>query len=175
MADMSTHLKPLQGTEAEIAEMQRVLEGAPTYFELTTGHPPGAAEGQSLFTSLPPGFDYRDKFVWAIRHDDRSVGCIEVIKGWPEPGTVIIGLFLLQESSAGLGIGGEAYRLLEAELRGWSGITTIRAAVVATNRQVLGFWERMGFTQTGEIKPFRYEQFVSDAIILTKPMPDTDS
>jgi len=107
-------LQPLQGTQAEIAEMQRVLAGAPTYFELTTGHPPGAAEGQDLFTSLPPGLDYQDKFVWAIRHDDRSVGCIETVKGWPGPGTAIIGLFLLQESSTGLGIGGQAYRLLEA-------------------------------------------------------------
>jgi ribosomal protein S18 acetylase RimI-like enzyme len=29
--------------------------------------------------------------------------------------------------------------------------------VIRTNDQVLGFWRRMGFTETGEVRPWRYD------------------
>jgi ribosomal protein S18 acetylase RimI-like enzyme len=46
----------------------------------------------------------------------------------------------------------------------------VRAAVVQTNIQVLSFWQRCGFRDTGERKPYKYDKLVSSAIILDRPV-----
>jgi hypothetical protein len=44
--------------------------------------------------------------------------------------------------------------------------------VVRTNDNVLGFWRRMGFTETGEVRPWRYDKLQSEAILMDKPITD---
>src|SRR5436309_11130953 len=80
---MPVDLRLLSGGPEEMAALQQVLEGAPTYAERVTGHPPGPADAQSLMTILPPDIDYADKFVWGVLLDDEMVGCADVIRGWP--------------------------------------------------------------------------------------------
>ena len=153
-----------------MAALQAVLEGAPSYAERVTGHPPGAADAQGMYTILPPEIGYDDKFVWGVELDGELVGCIDVIRGWPQPDISHLGLLLIDEAHTGQGLGRAAYEELEAQVRRWPGIRHLRAAVVATNDDVLGFWLRMGFSKTGETKPYRYDKLVSETIILTKPL-----
>jgi hypothetical protein len=61
-------------------------------------------------------------------------------------------------------------RMIEAQIHQWRWIRTIRLAVVATNAQVLPFWYRMGFTETGEVRPYRHGKLRSESIILDKPL-----
>ena len=169
MARMTVTLRALRGEPDEMADLQRVLEGAPAYFELTTGHPPGAAEAQSLFTVLPPdGVGYDRKLDWGIVTEAGLVGCIDVLRGWPAADTAHLGLMLIDEDHVGQGIGRAAFEALERQVRQWPEITRLRAAVVATNAQVLPFWERMGFARTGEVKPYRYDKLHSESMILEK-------
>jgi hypothetical protein len=42
--------------------------------------------------------------------------------------------------------------------------------VVRTNDQVLSFWRRMGFAETGEVRPWRYDKLRSEAILMDKPL-----
>jgi hypothetical protein len=64
-------LQLLTGQPCEMAALQKVLEGAPTYAERLTGHPPGAAEAQRLFSALLP----------EITHDNK----VEAkVRRWPE-------------------------------------------------------------------------------------------
>lgn len=41
-----------------------------------------------------------------------------------------------------------------------------------SNGPVLGFWRRMGFAETGEIRPWRYDKLRSEAILMDKPIAD---
>lgn len=148
--------------------MQRVLENAPSYAQAVTGGPPGPAEAQSLFSALPPDVGYEDKFVWSIVRDGTTIGCADVIRGWPTSDTALIGLLLIDETHQGQGAGRLGYEAIEARVRQWPQIKVMRAAVVATNAGVLPFWHRMGFRQTGEVKPYRYDKVVSEVMILTK-------
>jgi RimJ/RimL family protein N-acetyltransferase len=170
MPGVTVKLRLLKGEPEEMAELQRVLEGAPTYAERVTGYPPGAADAQSAFTILPEGVDHADKFVWGLITDEGMVGCIDVIRGWPSADTAHVGLFLIDEAHTRQGLGQAAFEALEAEVREWPGITSLRAAVVATNAEVLPFWQRMGFAETGEVKPYRHDQLVSESIILAKKL-----
>jgi uncharacterized protein len=165
---MSLELRLLTGEPEEMAALQRVIEGAPVYTQRITGYPPGPADAQSLMTGCPPDVEHADKFVWGITREGGMIGCADVIRGWPSADTAHIGLLLLTESYHGRGLGRRAYEAIEAQTRRWPPVRTLRLAVVATNAQVLPFWHRMGFTETGEVRPYRYDKLTSESIILTK-------
>ena len=153
-----------------MANLQRVLEDAPTYAGLITGAPPGSADAQSTFTILPDGKTYDDKYVFGIYLEPQMVGCVDLIKGYPEPNTALLGLLLVAEPFQRRGIGSAAYRAIEDVIRAWGTCAKIRLGVVRTNAGVLPFWKRLGFTQTGETKPYSYGSIVSELVILTKSL-----
>lgn len=169
-ASSEVSLRLLTGEPREVADLQRVLEGAPTYASLVTGLPVGADDAQSTFTALPPNRTYADKFVLGIFADDEMIGCIDLFRGWPVPTTAHIGLFLLAEHAHGKGYGRRAFTELVEFIRAWGTCQRLRAGVVATNARVLPFWERMGFVRTGEVKPHRQGTVVSDVIIFERSL-----
>jgi hypothetical protein len=42
--------------------------------------------------------------------------------------------------------------------------------VVRTNDEVVGFWRGMGFADTGEVRPWRYDKLRSEATLMDKPL-----
>lgn len=42
--------------------------------------------------------------------------------------------------------------------------------MVRANDQGLGFWRRLGFTETGEVRHWRYDKLESEAILMDKPV-----
>jgi hypothetical protein len=55
-------------------------------------------------------------------------------------------------------------------MRGWDGCKRIRLSVVGANAQVLPFWRKLGFAPTGETKPYRYGNVISEHIVLEKTL-----
>jgi GNAT superfamily N-acetyltransferase len=150
-----------------MADLQRVLEGAPQYAELVTGAPPGPADAQSTYSGLPEGKSYEDKFVFGICCGADMVGCADLIRGYPDRHTAWLGLLLVAKAFERRGFGSAAYRELEAVVRSW-GCKRIRLSVVRANAQALPFWRKLGFAPTGETKPYRYGAVVSEHILLEK-------
>lgn len=169
------HLKPIEASREGMAELQRVLEAAPDYAMRCTGRPPAPADAQSCFTILPPGRGYEDKFVLGVFDDERMIGIIDLLRGYPEPRTAHIGLLLLSEDAHGRGFGAQAYRLLKKKVQDWAGFNRMRIAVLKTNFEVASFWRKMGFSETGEIKPYTYDKLVTEAVIFEKPIVSNKS
>ena len=161
-------LRLVQGEPDEMAKLQRVLESAPAYTHRVTGLPPVATEAQSTYSILPPGKSYDDKFVFGVERGGRMVGCVDVVRGYPDAQTAYVGLLLVAEPFQRQGIGRAAYRALESVIRSWRTCVRVRLAVVATNEAVIPFWSKLGFVPTGEVKPYRYAGVVSESIILEK-------
>lgn len=64
-----------------------------------------------------------------------------------------MGLLLVREDSHGEGLGREIYESGERLIRKlWPEVARFRLAVALSN-DVTGFWNRMGFHDTGERKP----------------------
>ena len=63
-----------------------------------------------------------------------------------------------------------SYEAIEAQVRWWPQVYTLRLAITATNAEVAAFWHRMGFSETSEVRPYHYDKLVSESIILTKPL-----
>jgi ribosomal protein S18 acetylase RimI-like enzyme len=104
--------------------------------------------------------------VWA---DGELVGILDLLLRYPDDETLYIGLLLIDRGRQAQGIGTAAYQALERELLPrWPWVRRLRLSVVRTNDQVLGFWRRMGFTETGEVRPWRYEKLESESILMDK-------
>ncbi len=169
--DDALTLRALTGQPAEMAALQCVLEAAPAYFECITGGPPGGAEAQSTFTALPPGKDYGDKFVWGLYAGDAMIGCADVIRGYPARDSAVVGLLLLAQDWQRRGLGCAFAALVEEKIASWPEIERFRIGVVPANAGALVFWRKLGYRETGEVKPAAPGAgFVAEVIVLEKPV-----
>ena len=171
MSSGSIALRLLTGERTELQELQRVLEEAPTYSHRLTGGPPGPAEAQSLYTALPEGKSYDDKFVFGVYLEEAMVGCVDLIRGYPNAATAMLGLLLISERHQHRGVGRSTYALVEQFAQSWAGCDRLRIAVVRSNDEVLPFWTKLGFEPTGEVKPYRCGAVVSEHVALEKRLP----
>jgi len=154
-----------------MAALQSVLEAAPAYFRIVGGAPPGPAEAQSLFTALPPGKGYGDKFVWGLYSGPAMIGCADVIRGYPSPDKAVIGLLLLAEPWQRQGLGRAFATLVEQAIADWEAISCLRIGVALANARALRFWQRLGYAETGEVKTADPGGF--PVAVLEKPLSRT--
>jgi diamine N-acetyltransferase len=157
-------------SNADTSGLQAVLEAAPRYsLNLSGGtQPPNAA--QEVFSALPDNFDSSNKYVFGIELESSLIGCIDLLRGFPKPETAMLGLLLLRESHQRQGFGREVYFQLEEKLREWSEIKIVRISVVKSNGEVLGFWKKLGFVDTGVRRPYQSGDISSEAVVLEKPL-----
>ncbi len=168
---MGFDLRLLTGQPCEMAALQRLLDNAPAYAEHLNGHPSEAADAQSLFSTVPPGVTYDNKYLYGFMIDGPAmVGCVDIIRGWPAPGTVLIALLLLDEAHQDRGFGETAYHAVEEKVRRWPEIDTIRVRAVRSNDAALPFWLQMGFAKSDEVHAGTDDQPVSESIGLAKPL-----
>ena len=163
-------IRLMQDNHEDMAALQRVLESAPTYAERVTGAPPGAADAQSMFTILPEGKSYDDKFVFGIFLGGQMIGCIDIIRGYPAASTATVGLLLVAEQYQRTGVGRLAYAELERLVQAWDSCVRVRLGVVMTNSDVVAFWRKLGFSETGEMRPYDYRSVHSRTMIMEKSL-----
>lgn len=168
-SERPVELLRLSGTPDELTALQRVLDGAPTYHHRLQGAPAGPDDARATLAELPPGKTLDDKLVYGVYADGEMVGCADVIRGWPNAETAIVGLLLFAERHQRRGHGARAYAELERLARGW-GMTRMRIAVLASNTEALPFWEACGFRPTGERKPHRAGTVESELWVFEKPL-----
>lgn len=167
----SVELKRINDEREEFLNLQKVLELAPDFSERTTGARPVASAAQSMITALPPDKGYKDKFVFNIYCDKNPIGCVDLVRGYPDKETAWIGLLLIDERFHRQGLGREAYEKTEQQLRDWPEIRHIGISVVATNDIAVPFWLKMGFSPTGERKPYKHGSIESEIILMRKTLP----
>ena len=81
------------------------------------------------------------------------IGCADVIRGYPVRESAVIGLLLLAESWQRRGLGRAFAALIERRVASWPEIERFRLGVVASNPGALVFWRKLGYRETGEVKP----------------------
>ena len=168
MSSLKVALRALVGERATIEDLQQVIEGTSDYLYRITGLAPNGTEAQSTMTAVPDGKSYSDKFVYGIYTSDQLIGCVDVIRSFPVSSTATLGLLLIAETHQGKGYGTLAYLLIEEKVRSWAGIDRVRIGVVRTNARVLPFWKKLGFFETGQVMPYRYDKVTSETVVLEK-------
>ncbi len=121
------------------------------------------------FHALPEGKTFEDKFVLGVFNLEGSmVGCADLIRAYPNPETVMLGLLLITEDEQKRGYGKIAYEEIERLALSWEGTRKIRIGVIGTNGVVLPFWKSLGFAETGVRRPYDFNGVISENIVLEK-------
>jgi ribosomal protein S18 acetylase RimI-like enzyme len=159
-------------TPGEVDALQELIESDSGYTERITGYPPGRADAQSVLMMRPDGLPEESKKVLGFWDGEQLVAVVDLLRGYPNESTAFIGLLEVHGRHQGRGAGATAYRATQAYVgREWPEVRTLRLAVVDTNaEQAQGFWEKQGFEQTGEAKPYKYDKLESVARLYEKQL-----
>jgi RimJ/RimL family protein N-acetyltransferase len=162
-------LRLLQGQDpGQAAALEGVLLGAPGYRLVCEGRLPIPEDVQELLTDRPPGSFPEQKHVYGILLGEQLIGCIDAIRGWPEPDVCFIGLLLLSEAYQKRGLGRRAFQALVEQVSRWPEIRRLALAVIATNAGAARFWRSLGFVETGERR--QSERYTGEVVRLARAL-----
>jgi RimJ/RimL family protein N-acetyltransferase len=131
-------IRPLE--LSDWAAVQRVFDEDPAFFTEINGR---AFTMEEIGAALPPGRTIHDKFLFAIEREGRVEGVIDLIRGYPEPHIMHLGLIFLSTRVRG----GTGRRCLRA-LYDWAramGATVLRLGVVEPNLKARHLYATEGF------------------------------
>ena len=161
------HLRPLE--LADEALVDAVFDQLTAYSMLAEGiaKAPGAA--MQFLTELPRGREIRSKHAFAVMKDGEAVGLADLVEGYPDEGTVFIGLLAIVESRHRQGIGTAAGHLVE-DLARRLGAAKLRLAVVEGNTAGQAFWRKSGFHETGQRRQYQGAARTTTVRLMEKPV-----
>lgn len=140
-------VRPLTGADAPA--MLALCEGNPLYYQ-HYGEPPTLKNLRADLTALPPGRTSEDKYFVGFYHEGGLIALLDLITGYPAPGTVYIGWFITDAATQGRGLGTEIISELLSVLK-QAGFDTVRLAYVQSNPQSARFWRKNGFLPAGPL------------------------
>ncbi|SFC93539.1 hypothetical protein SAMN04487968_11514 [Nocardioides terrae] len=167
-------------TARDLPALQELLEADPGYTMRVTGEAPQPNAAADLLVGRPPGLPPDQKVVLGAFGEDGLVAVIDVLRGWPNPVSVHIGLLQVRASGKRQGVGRRAHDLLLARVADWTEVTTLRAAIVGSNAaEAEPFWAALGYQPTGEPTRYQAGATTTDATVWTRsvhsknPAPST--
>jgi ribosomal protein S18 acetylase RimI-like enzyme len=157
------HTEPAQLGQAPLT-MRRIADAQSTDFPalvaLIVANPRYRLETQqrrstrddalSIVNDLPPHAKAAQKYVWGVWHGKVLIGCLEVVRHWPQAHHLYIGQLTVAERWQRQGHGQAVMAMLAERSRSWPGVRRWRLAVVASQAGAIAFWRRLGFSDTGQ-------------------------
>jgi GNAT superfamily N-acetyltransferase len=157
--------RPLEADKCEdISAVFTLFEQASGYSLLVEGHLPTLEDAREALGETPPGKELKDKFFGGYWKDGVLVGCMDLVRGYPDPEVAYLGLLLFSETHQGLGLGVQALEHIANLSRSW-GCAMLRLAVIDKNLRAHAFWQREGFSELYR-KPT--SKYTGDAIVMQK-------
>ena len=159
------HLRPLELADEQLVDA--VFDQLTAYSMLAEGVAKTPDAAVQFLTELPPGRESRSKHVFAVMHGSEAVGLVDLVEGYPDKGTVFIGLLAIAETRHRQGIGSAAWRRVE-EFACRLGATKLRLAVVEGNTAGQAFWKKAGFHETGQRRQYAGEARTTTVRLMEK-------
>jgi RimJ/RimL family protein N-acetyltransferase len=138
-----------EATRPLLDALQACLDGCPDYFARTEGAEAGEDAAARLLEEAEAD-PLRRLYLFSLKRGGAPAALLDLWLDQPEPGTAHLGLLLVREPLQGQGLGREAMAALEAGLVA-TGCQALRISVTDENREVEGFWERLGFATVGRL------------------------
>ena len=98
----------------------------------------------------PPGIDPSAKYYIGFYQGNTLVAVMDLIDGYPAPGTAFIGFFMMRKEFQGNQVGSAIIQETAAYLK-TLGMTAIRLGIDKGNPQSTHFWKKNGFVVKEEI------------------------
>lgn len=144
----------------DIPGLQDLLEKCADYLEFQDEGPVSSTAAERLFQERPENIGPENKTIFGIylKETQALIGVFDIITEYPDPTTLCLGLLLIDPAYRDKGNGMTAY----CEFEKWAlsrKISRIRLGVLDGNDQGLKFWNKAGYTETGERKPYKTKMF----------------
>ena len=94
--------------------------------------------------ATPPGVGLSDKQFFGFFEQDELIAVMDLVDGYPTPGTAYIGFFMMNSEYQGKQVGTAIIREVVEYLQS-AGKTAIRLAIDKGNPQSTHFWKKNGF------------------------------
>ncbi len=147
ISQFSNHYQVRKLTEADLEQVLVLYQTNPLYFEHYPPSPSLEGLRQDL-VNCPPGKDLSDKYFVGYWWDNQLVAVLYLIASYPDDQIAYIGLFMVDGSWAGQGIGSKIMAELESQLGQY--FQKVRLGYVAANPQASRFWQKQGFERVAE-------------------------
>ncbi|TNC23741.1 GNAT family N-acetyltransferase [Amycolatopsis alkalitolerans] len=145
MLSGSQQVRPLESDDGPA--LQDLLERCDDYSRLSFGIPTGSADAQSQFLEGLQYVPEECKHLLGCYSGDRMVAAVDLLEQYPEHGTAVLGMVVVEPESRGRGLGTGILLGLSAELAG-RGIGRLRVDChVAENTEAVRWLERLGFEE----------------------------
>lgn len=141
------HVRPLSMADWSAVEELFANDGG--YAERVHGRGATAEDVDDLFNARPSTCAAEQKHTMGLWLEEELVGVADLIVDYPETGTNYIGLLQIRADRQGQGL---AARFHHELTQLFPGCQLWRLSVVDSNREVVGFWQRMGYSLTGETR-----------------------
>ncbi|WP_432789707.1 GNAT family N-acetyltransferase [Brevibacterium sp. K11IcPPYGO002] len=113
-----------------------------------------------------------------LARDEQGRAVASVYVREPEDGAAYLGVLAVSPPGQGKGVGSALIGLAEAWVAEHWGATSMRMSVINKREELIAYYERRGYSRTGEVEPFPYgdERFglpkVDDLafVMLSKPL-----
>ena len=113
-----------------------------------------------------------------LARDEQGRAVASVYVREPEDGAAYLGVLAVSPLGQGKGVGSALIGLAEAWVAEHWGATSMRMSVINKREELIAYYERRGYSRTGEVEPFPYgdERFglpkVDDLafVMLSKPL-----
>jgi GNAT superfamily N-acetyltransferase len=165
--DITVSLSPV--TSGDLSEIDGIFDDLTNYSLRVDGVSKRSNAAHEFLNALPPGLEPRHKYAFLAKRGGVAVGLLDIVDGYPSLGMAFIGLLAVRETAQGLGVGGAIFREGERIALHSLKARTLRLAVVETN-PVIGFWMKMGFSLTGEVRPFEGQTIRSHSVLMEKQL-----
>ncbi len=132
--------------------VRQLCDRCADYFNIVEGLPPSGEAVQDILESLPPGKGPEDKSVIGVfGRDGRLCALADLIDGYPETGTWMLGLLLIDPAERKAGLGRNIHKGL-VQMAAKAGMRKIRIGLVQENTNAVGFWTHLGYMETNRVE-----------------------
>ncbi|MBS7209769.1 MAG: GNAT family N-acetyltransferase [Lachnospiraceae bacterium] len=154
-------------TETDIDEIYELELGNPLYYR----YGPPAVTRESVLKemkALPPKKTYEDKYYIGFWDKEKLIAIMDLIVEYPNEDTAFIGLFMLEKSVQGNGVGTDIIAEFSSYMKS-IGYSFVRLGYVKGNPQSKAFWLKNSFEETGVVcHNEEYDIIVLEKILIHK-------
>lgn len=137
-------LRPME--EGDLPEYLALCRSNDFFNSISLDEPPTLESCREDLAALPPGRRPEHKLFLGLWGEERLQAALDLAEGYPEEGTLYIGLLELDAACQGRGLGTALVTAL-ARRSVLAGFSTLRLGCLVENAPGFGFWQAMGFQE----------------------------
>lgn len=137
--------------ERDFPRLLELYQSNPFYNSVALEEPPSLAMCREDQTALPPGTGPERKLFLGLFQGERLQAVLDLVDGYPEEGTLYIGLLELHGRAQGKGLGTRIMAVL-LPAAAQAGFSQVRLGCMERNQPGLAFWRGQGFAPEDRVE-----------------------